>query len=57
MQINLEEYIENATDEVIEVCEQTIAAVTKSHASIEKNLSLKRKRRKNHRVMKKSTTL
>ena len=27
MQINLEEYIENATDEVIEVCEQTIAAV------------------------------
>lgn len=27
MQINLEEYIENATDEVIEECEQTIAAV------------------------------
>ena len=27
MQINLEEYIKNATDEVIEVCEQTIAAV------------------------------
>lgn len=27
MQINLEEYIENATDEVIEVCEKTIAAV------------------------------
>lgn len=27
MQIDLDEYIKNATDEVIEVCEQTIAAV------------------------------
>lgn len=27
MQINIEEYIENATKEAIEVCEQTIAAV------------------------------
>ena len=46
MQLNLEEYIENATDEVIEVCEQIIAAVAESHASPPKKCFSKEKTEK-----------